>query len=286
VIPRVIHRIWLGGEPMPEEFERYGRTWSEHHPGWEVRLWTDGNLPDLRHPDALERCRNEGEQSDLIRYEVLLRFGGVYVDTDVECLRPIDSLLDAEAFVGETRPGKLGSAVVGAVAGHPGIDLLLDRASERAGVGHQAGSTGPGLLTNVLRARDDVKVFGPEVFYPFHRRRQPDQAAGRDVAYAVHHVQASWKSREDLRKDIRRLRGRVERGLEVQQQLRRDRRRLRKQLERSTARERDLAEGVDRARSRLHEVEVTRWWRLRAGVGRAMHPVIGRARRRLGIEGR
>jgi inositol phosphorylceramide mannosyltransferase catalytic subunit len=264
---------------MPEEFERYGRTWVEHHPEWEMRLWADDNLPELRHPDALERCRNEGEQSDLIRYEVLLRFGGVYVDTDVECLRPIDPLIDVPAFAGATRPGKLGSAVVGAVAGHPGIELLLERASERVGVGHQAASAGPRLLTDVLLGRDDVKVFGPEVFYPFHRRRQPDAKAGRDDAYAIHHVKASWKDRDDLRADIRRLRARLERKQHEGRNLRRDRRRLRRRIERSSGRERELAEGAANAQARLRAVEDTRWWRARAHLASAVRPVGRRVRR-------
>lgn len=280
MIPRVIHRIWLGSEPMPEDFQRYGRTWSELHPGFEMRLWGDHDLPELRHPDALERCRNEGEQSDLIRYEVLLRFGGVYVDTDVECLRAVDPLLHAQAFAGETRPGKLGSAVVGAVPGHPGIELLLEQACERAGVGHQAASTGPRLLTDVLRDRDDVEVLGPEAFYPFHRRRQPDQSAGRAHAYAVHHVEASWKTRDDLRDDIRRLRGRIERRDRARKGLRSERRRLHRRLERSVARERRLVEEVGRARTRLRDVEGTRWWRLRAGLARAARPLSRRVRPR------
>jgi inositol phosphorylceramide mannosyltransferase catalytic subunit len=277
----MIHRIWLGGGPMPEEFERYGRTWSEFHPGWEMRLWTDHNLPELLHPDALERCRNEGEQSDLIRYEVLLRFGGVYVDTDVECLRSFDPLLAADAFAGETRPGKLGSAIVGAVPGHPGIGLLLEIASQRAGFGHQAASTGPRLLTDVLLGRDDVRVFGSEVFYPFHRRHRPDAAMGRDGAYAIHHVSASWKTRDDLRDENRRLRMRLERGRRAQQELRRDRRRLRKRLEQSMTRERDLALRADRAQHRLHTVEATLWWRLRAWPVSLVRILVRRSRRKL-----
>src|SRR5436190_16517529 len=93
VIPRIIHRVWLGAEPMPEDFRRYGESWRRHHPGWRMRLWTDEDLPELGDRRALERARHHAERANLVRYEVLRRFGGVYVDTDVECLRPIGPLL-------------------------------------------------------------------------------------------------------------------------------------------------------------------------------------------------
>ena len=280
MIPRVIHRIWLGPNPMPEDFERYGRTWHEHHPDWEVRLWTDHNLPELRFPEALERCRNAGERSDLIRFEVLVRHGGVYVDTDVECLRSFAPLMDTPAFVGETRPGKLGSAVVGAEPGHPAFGPILEAATQRVGIGHQAASAGPRFLTEMLRGREDVTVFPRDHFYPFHHRRQPDKNAIPSDAYAIHHVEASWKDRDALRADNRRLKARLERTQETNKKLRRQRRRLRERLERSRARNRREAAQAGRAGSRLQAVERTGWWRARAALARGTRPLRSRARRR------
>ena len=101
---------------MPDDFQRYGETWREHHPEWEMPLWTDDNLPELAHPGAFERGRHHAERADVLRYEVLRQFGGVYVDTDVECLRPIDPLLEGvQAFVAYQRPGEVCNAVMGAV---------------------------------------------------------------------------------------------------------------------------------------------------------------------------
>lgn len=93
-VPRTIHRVWLGDEPMPAEHERFGETFAQHHPGWTMRLWTDDDLAALDITAAeRERARTPSELSNLVRYEVLHRFGGVYVDTDFECLRPLTPLL-------------------------------------------------------------------------------------------------------------------------------------------------------------------------------------------------
>src|SRR3954452_9252859 len=87
LIPRIIHRVWLGDGAMPPEYEAFGETWAQHHPGWEMRLWRSSDLPPLRNQDLFDRATSFAQQSDIARYELLLRHGGVYVDTDFECLR-------------------------------------------------------------------------------------------------------------------------------------------------------------------------------------------------------
>jgi inositol phosphorylceramide mannosyltransferase catalytic subunit len=93
---KAIHRIWLGDE-MPPTFKEFGERWVSLNPGWMLCEWTDyddvpieGPLYDLFHasktifPDDWKRF-----EADLLRLELLYRFGGLYVDTDVEPLEPI-----------------------------------------------------------------------------------------------------------------------------------------------------------------------------------------------------
>ena len=120
-IPRTIHRVWLGAAPMPDEHERFGETFAEHHRGWEMRLWTEPDLPMLGIA-AIEhgRSRTHSELANLARYEILHRFGGIYVDTDVECRRSFTPLLGGiRAFAALESPGRVGNAVLGAIPGHP-----------------------------------------------------------------------------------------------------------------------------------------------------------------------
>src|SRR5207248_4622986 len=63
VIPRIFHQIWLGDGPLPREYEGYQRSWTKHNPGWELRVWTEADLPgDLRRPEAAERLRAPAER--------------------------------------------------------------------------------------------------------------------------------------------------------------------------------------------------------------------------------
>src|SRR5580693_1311215 len=107
-IPRTIHRVWLGEKPMSESERRYGETFAHHHPRWTMRLWTEEDLSSLEiDRDDIERARSPSELSNLVRYEVMHRFGGIYVDTDFECLRPLTPILrGVEAFTALESPGR------------------------------------------------------------------------------------------------------------------------------------------------------------------------------------
>jgi hypothetical protein len=265
---------------MPEEFQHYGETWERHHPEWEMRLWTDSNLPELRFPEAFERCRNHGERSDVLRSELLARFGGLYVDTDVECKRPIEPLIDdLPAFCAWVRPGRIGSAVLGAEPGHPAIEKLLTEMQSRVGQGNQIEAT-VGLLTDVLSAAPDVTVFESDTFYPYHPRHNPaDPNSDFEGAYAVHHWGLTWKTRDELRDRVRGLRDKLEAAEQEAEKLKRQRRRLRKRLRRARARNDELAGELDRSGRRLHGVRNSRWWRARR-LARPTAPLVRRIRGR------
>jgi hypothetical protein len=266
MIPRVIHRVWLGSDEMPEEFQHYGETWRRHHPDWEMRLWTDSNLPELRFPEAFERCRNHGERSDVLRSELLARYGGLYVDTDVECKRPIEPLIDDHpAFCAWVRPGRIGSAVLGAVPGHPAIDKLLTEMQRRVGEGSQIEAT-VALLTDVLSEAPDVEVFDSETFYPYHPRHNPADPDGDfEGAYAVHHWGLTWKTKEDLRERVRGLRNKLEDAQAENRRLRQRQRRANRKLRKARKRR-------DQLERQLGAMRRSYWWRAR-GLLRPVRPV-------------
>jgi mannosyltransferase OCH1-like enzyme len=92
-IPKIIHQIWLGS-PVPECFKAFMKSWELHHPGWTYILWTDEKVKTLTlyNQDLFDAATNFGEKADILRYELLYFFGGVYADCDQECLRSLDFL--------------------------------------------------------------------------------------------------------------------------------------------------------------------------------------------------
>ncbi len=195
-IPRTIHRVWLGGEPMPEEHERFGETFARDHRGWEMRLWTDADLADLEIAEReIESARTWSELSNLVRYEVLSRYGGLYVDTDVECLRPLAPVLRGlDAFAALERPGRVGNAVLGSVAGYPVFTRAARLTRRTLGLGaHSADANGPYLLSLILEQEPSSTAILPaRLFYPYLWDEQERRQETFPDAYTAHHWALSW----------------------------------------------------------------------------------------------
>jgi hypothetical protein len=197
LIPRIFHQIWVGPDPFPEAYARYQQTWLDRHPGWELRFWTEENFPDgLRRPEAAERLRTPAERANILRLELLWRFGGVYTDTDFECLRSIEPLIqDSELFISLAKPGRVNNALMGSVSGHPLLDEALDAIRPREFFGHDKAATGTRFLDKLFLERPGVTLLAPELFYP-----QTPEA--KQTAYGVHDMARSWKGDELLRLDL------------------------------------------------------------------------------------
>ena len=142
-IPRILHQVWIGGNPLPDHFRRFRDGWMERHPDWEHRLWTDAEIDalDFEDRDLYDDTDNIGTKTTILRCEVVRRFGGLYADVDYECLRPFDRFHRIYDFYGTLRvvlsahlllPIAPASFVVdcslfGARPGHPVLDLYLAR---------------------------------------------------------------------------------------------------------------------------------------------------------------
>lgn len=193
---------------MPTHLEAYGHTWEAHHPGWEHRLWHEGNMPPLRHQalyDAAELHApgHEGQfRADIARYELLLEHGGVYTDADMECQHPIDQLVGPEvsAFAGwEVTHRWVNNAILGAAPGHPFLAALVKGLP--ANVARHAGArpnvlSGPQYLTPLYRCHaHHVTIYPKGYFYPYLWSELERGSEPHPGAYAVHH----WHNRRRTR---------------------------------------------------------------------------------------
>ncbi len=196
-IPRKIHRVWLGSS-MPERYVELGRSWERLHPGWEIITWGDDDLRWLRNRAEFERAERFTTRSNIARYEIVHREGGLYVDCDFEALRPIDELLDgASLVVGEERDGLLANALFAASPGHPTLAYVIDevpRSFDALRDHHSIANTGPEFWTRCVRRAamqtgDHPTVLTRDQIYPYGfdaGQRHLRQADFGD-AYAVHH---------------------------------------------------------------------------------------------------
>lgn len=185
----ILHRIWLGGT-IPTEYN-YFDEFDRLHPHWECRLWGDDDLdgwpvsPLLQRVDELAPANDRIRwKVDILRLAVLDRYGGVYVDCDVKPLRPLDPLLQHDAFVAQSPNDtrKATNAVMGAVPGHPYIWQLMDGLQGRCEKwpGQKVVKTVGGFwLTELLDQHPDV-VMLPWWLFAGQSIRDRNRGVGRD----------------------------------------------------------------------------------------------------------
>ena len=93
VIPRIAHFIWLGKRPLPDYGKYCIKMFKKHHHDWILNIWTDAEVnQDEELRQLIEFAPNVGMKSDLLRYALLHRFGGVYADVDYEFLSNLEQI--------------------------------------------------------------------------------------------------------------------------------------------------------------------------------------------------
>jgi mannosyltransferase OCH1-like enzyme len=130
-IPKIIHQIWLGPNLPPPYFAEFQAKIKALHPDWEYHLWSEAELEELKleNWDIVERSPNWAEKSDIIRCDLLDRFGGVYMDVDMDVRHSLNELHEKYHFyAGMEHPHKIattnnrvwvGISIMASCPGHP-----------------------------------------------------------------------------------------------------------------------------------------------------------------------
>lgn len=102
MIPKIIHYCWFGGNPLPELAVKCVESWKKYCPDYEIKRWDESNF-NLNCCDYVKeayQAKKWAFVSDYVRFKVLYDEGGLYFDTDVELIKPIDDILARGPFMG------------------------------------------------------------------------------------------------------------------------------------------------------------------------------------------
>lgn len=201
VIPRIFHRIWLDDPGPPNHFEQFWTKFSQLHPDYEFKTWSSSKeaVELLTYPELWDKVNPLAGRTDVLRYELVAKFGGVYVDTDVEPLKNWDPLLEFDKpFIGWESEDRLCPTVIGGPPGHPAlIDLVNELPSwveQHADEKDPVIQTGPIFITKAWSKREDVIRLPLGYFYPIGptERRLIGHTEYPAFSYSVHHWAKGW----------------------------------------------------------------------------------------------
>jgi len=170
MIPKIIHQMWIGENPPMNLIN----TWKEQNPGWKHILWTDKTLKEwkFRNQEKLDYMSEPNGKCDIMRYEILHRMGGFFVDADTICIRPLENKLFEydcmSVYEGEKQRG--GLIACGFMACQPRCELMnlciegIDKVASPAWW-----YVGPAYFTHIVQSNKyPIKVHPSHYFIPKH----------------------------------------------------------------------------------------------------------------------
>ena len=219
-IPKIIHQIFFQGEAAaPKKYRRYHQTVLKNHPNWKHYFWDEEksrNFLKEKYPWFLETYDSYPymiQRCDAIRYFILDYYGGFYIDMDVECLKPLDSLLEEFELI-LSKLIDFNNAIIGSIPNHPlwlQVFDELQRRKDNQPVSNNKKqqksmpyyvcySTGPMLLNDCVLAgkfekNSTTRICPGYIFEP----GAPMEIDGKIIkknstknSYTIHHMATYW----------------------------------------------------------------------------------------------
>lgn len=221
MIPKVIHYCWFGGNPLPKLAKKCIRSWKKFCPDYKIVRWDESNY-DISSAPLYVRQAYEAEKwafvTDYVRLQVMFENGGIYMDTDVELIKPLDALLGHRAFFGFENSGFGDESYVATGLGfgaEKGTNVLWNMMEDYHDIpyvledGTADNTSCPVRNTKVLtkcgfvqngqyQEIDGVAIYPKDVFCPicFHNgdRNFTEQTV------SIHWYKASWFPRKEQRR--------------------------------------------------------------------------------------
>jgi mannosyltransferase OCH1-like enzyme len=205
MIPKVVHHFWFGPAEKPALAQRCIASWRAALPDYEIKEWTEANYDVSKSAFMAEAYANAewGSIGDFARLDVLYRYGGIYLDVDVEVFKDFTPLLSNKTFFGFMFDCNLCTAVIGSEPGQPVIGEL------RAGYDHLVGDRDVSndvytryflqrfpqfKLNNERQQLDEVTIY-PKEYFDF-------PVLWGDGGYSMHLFMGSWRRRDDMKERL------------------------------------------------------------------------------------
>lgn len=202
MIPKVIHYCWFGGKPLPDDVQKCIVSWKKKLPDYEIKEWNESNFNFKDNLYAREAYNHKkwAFVADYARIYVLVKYGGIYLDTDVEVIKSMDSLLQYKAFCCFQESKDLCTAVLGCESNFEMFEEWLKLYDEL-----EYNDSQPNVipftrlcqkyglkLNNQQQTIEGLEVFPSDYFSPKNYRT--NETILTSNTYTIHHFHETWRS--------------------------------------------------------------------------------------------
>jgi mannosyltransferase OCH1-like enzyme len=237
LIPKIIHQTWKNSE-IPEEYILFQQKVKKLHPDWEYKLWTDeNNLQFVKDyfPQLLKKyvaLPKNIMRADVIRYLIMQKIGGLYLDLDYEMIKPFDILeyglvlpYNRSIESGDTY-NAFGNCIFASSPGHKFWEFVIKEFEEISdydsrfkllskkkyntkNASLEEVITGPGFLTGIFytyeKKLENYILPDREKFHPIYPRNNKEylKILANKKSYGIHHCAGSWRDKSLLKRGLR-----------------------------------------------------------------------------------
>jgi FkbM family methyltransferase len=201
MIPKIIHYCWFGDSQMPQIIQDCIVSWKRLLPDYTFLKWSEDNY-EFEHPFAVTAYEDKSWAFlvDYVRFDVLYKHGGIYLDTDMLLLKNLDIFLNHECFLGYEDEKIINCGIIGAEPNHIFIKDCLSIYDTLKFNNFLPPITS--LITAILKRNTNygIKLYSAEYFYPlpFLQKEDKFEPYLTSNSYAVHLWEASWLSEMQL----------------------------------------------------------------------------------------
>lgn len=195
-IPKVIHYCWLSGEPYPDLVRKCIESWQRYLPDYQFVLWDRERISeiDCSWVNSAIAAKKWAFAADYIRLYALYNYGGIYLDCDVEVIKPLDDLLNRPYFMGrESHKNVIEAAVMG---GEPhqewmkeSLDWYCAKAFDVTKLNDPSVAI-PVILKRSLTLFPEIKILPADYFSPKDNRT--GKVCVTSKTYTIHHFDGNW----------------------------------------------------------------------------------------------